>query len=145
MPERAPRIERSSRAGSGQRLAFGTDAVPEAGRTQPDPAVAARLLFLNKTCFNGLYRVNGRGRFNVPLDRWRAHPTVADPTALRAASGALQGTTLAAGDFGSALERADDAESEASTARTIAVVAIAIAAVALAFAAAVIWRGRRSR
>jgi DNA adenine methylase len=60
--------------------------------------VAARLLFLNKTCFNGLYRVNRRGRFNVPHGRYRK-PRIVDAGALRAASRALDGVELLSVDF----------------------------------------------
>jgi DNA adenine methylase len=54
---------------------------------------AARLIYLNKTCFNGLYRVNGQGRFNVPMGRYK-NPKICDPDLLRAASVALQNATL---------------------------------------------------
>ena len=60
--------------------------------------VAARLLFLNKTCFNGLYRVNQRGLFNVPHGKYK-NPTILDPVALEAASRALRDTELLSGDF----------------------------------------------
>jgi len=66
---------------------------------------AARLIFLNRTCFNGLYRVNRRGQFNVPLGRY-SNPTICDQTALRAASLALRGSEICAVDFEEALERA---------------------------------------
>lgn len=61
-------------------------------------AVAARLLFLNKTCFNGLYRVNRRGEFNVPHGRYR-NPHILDAEAIRAASTALQTVEVRHGDF----------------------------------------------
>ncbi|PZC43911.1 MAG: DNA adenine methylase [Chloroflexi bacterium] len=60
--------------------------------------VAARLLFLNRTCFNGLYRVNQRGLFNVPHGKYK-NPTILDPVVLAAASRALQNTELLSGDF----------------------------------------------
>ena len=64
-----------------------------------DPAeVAARLIFLNKTCFNGLYRVNREGRFNVPHGRY-ARPRILDRAALLAASAALAGAELRSVDF----------------------------------------------
>jgi DNA adenine methylase len=63
-----------------------------------DVARAARFIFLNRTCYNGLYRVNRRGEFNVPFGRYR-NPKVCDVQNLRAASQALQGVDLLAGDF----------------------------------------------
>ncbi len=64
---------------------------------------AARFLFLNRTCYNGLYRVNRKGQFNVPFGRHN-NPTVCNAGNLRAASRALQGVTLALGDFSRCLE-----------------------------------------
>ena len=66
---------------------------------------AARLLFLNKTCFNGLYRVNRSGRFNVPHGRY-ANPTICDIPNLKAASAALQGSKVTVEDFGDSCRRA---------------------------------------
>ena len=59
---------------------------------------AARIIFLNKTCFNGLYRVNKKGRFNVPFGRY-AKPRVLNAEVLRAASVALRQATIVDGDF----------------------------------------------
>jgi DNA adenine methylase len=66
---------------------------------------AARLIFLNKTCFNGLYRVNSRGQFNVPFGRYR-NPLICDAPGLRAANAALQCAEISIGDFESVLDRA---------------------------------------
>ena len=59
---------------------------------------AAAFLYLNKTCFNGLYRVNKRGMFNVPIGRYAA-PRICDPKALRSASRVLQRTELRIGNY----------------------------------------------
>ncbi len=66
---------------------------------------AARLIFLNRTCFNGLYRVNKKGQFNVPFGRY-SNPTICDEAKLRAASLALTGAEIRAADFEAALEGA---------------------------------------
>lgn len=59
---------------------------------------SARLIYLNKTCFNGLYRVNQRGEFNTPYNgAIGANFLQAD--VLRKASATLKGTTIVAGDY----------------------------------------------
>ncbi len=59
---------------------------------------AARIMFLNRTCYNGLYRVNSQGHFNVPFGRY-ANPTVCNPDNLRRASASLQGVDLRSEPF----------------------------------------------
>lgn len=59
---------------------------------------AARLLYLNRTCFNGLYRVNRQGQFNVPYGRYK-NPRVCDEEALFSASAALANATLLCADY----------------------------------------------
>jgi DNA adenine methylase len=59
---------------------------------------AARLIYLNKAAFNGMYRVNLRGEFNVPFGRY-TNPTICDTARIRAAATALRGVTLRVGDF----------------------------------------------
>ncbi len=71
----------------------------------PDVERAARLIYLNKTCYNGLWRVNSRGQFNVPMGRYHK-PRILDEPRLRAASAALQGVDLAVTDFEDVLARA---------------------------------------
>lgn len=61
-------------------------------------ARAARLIYLNRTGYNGLYRVNSRGEFNVPFGRYKA-PRILDKPRLLAAAEALQGVELEVEDF----------------------------------------------
>lgn len=61
-------------------------------------ARAARFVYLNKTCYNGLYRVNKQGLFNVPFGSQK-NPTVCDQAQLRAASRALRGIQIEEGDY----------------------------------------------
>lgn len=56
---------------------------------------AARFIFLNKTCFNGLWRVNSKNVFNVPFGNYK-NPKICDAGTLRLASKALQGVNLQA-------------------------------------------------
>lgn len=67
-------------------------------------ARAARTIFLNKTCFNGLYRVNSQGVFNVPYGGYR-HPTLYIGKNLQLAQAALQGAELRVEDFRRACKR----------------------------------------
>ena len=69
---------------------------------------AAQLIFLNKTCFNGLYRVNGKGQFNVPFGRY-ANPTICNASVLRADSQLLNfaKVEICQGDFSKTLSYVD--------------------------------------
>lgn len=60
--------------------------------------IAARLIYLNKTCFNGLYRVNRKGEFNVPMGRY-VNPAIVNEATIRACHHALQETNIVLGDF----------------------------------------------
>lgn len=59
---------------------------------------AARFVYLNKTAFNGLYRVNKSGDFNVPMGRYK-DPNICDASAIWRASSALHGKTLMVADY----------------------------------------------
>ena len=59
---------------------------------------AALFIFLNRTCFNGLYRVNSKGKFNVPHGKY-ANPRICDADNLHACSAVLQKVEILCGDF----------------------------------------------
>ena len=66
---------------------------------------AAMFIYLNKTCFNGLHRVNRKGEFNVPAGSYK-NPRIVNEEALEAASDALRGATLRCTSFETLLENA---------------------------------------
>ncbi len=67
---------------------------------------AARTIFLNRTCYNGLYRLNNKGQFNAPFGYYK-NPLIVDSDNLREVSRALRDVELRVADFGDVLERAE--------------------------------------
>ncbi len=68
---------------------------------------AALMIFLNKTCFNGLFRVNKKGLFNVPMGAYK-NPLICDEANLRVVSEKLQKVTIVCGDYRKSAEFIDD-------------------------------------
>lgn len=71
----------------------------------PSDDKSAILIFLNKTCFNGMYRENSKGGFNVPFGK-HSKPAICDADNLRIVSASLQETTITNASFESAIESA---------------------------------------
>lgn len=69
----------------------------------PNPKLAARFIFLNKTCYNGLYRVNKNEEFNVPFGKYRVMPKIYEEENLRRINKILQTTEIMLADFETAL------------------------------------------
>ncbi len=70
---------------------------------------AARVIYLNKTCWNGLYRVNKKGEFNVPYGK-TPHRSTHDPNAIRNVSLGLKKSQLVCSDFEVLLENTNDGD-----------------------------------
>lgn len=68
---------------------------------------AAQLIFLNKTCFNGLFRVNSKGGFNVPFGKYPTPPIVNELN-LKAASQVLQKVEIKAANYEACLDKVDE-------------------------------------
>ena len=66
-----------------------------------------KFIFLNRTCFNGLYRVNKKGLFNVPFGKY-ANPQICDPATIRLDSELLQRVEILTGDFEATLDHVGD-------------------------------------
>ena len=77
------------------------------GKNNSDVETAALFIFLNRTCFNGLYRVNSKGKFNVPHGRYK-NPKICDEETLRTDSAILQRVEILCGDFEQTVRYAGD-------------------------------------
>ncbi len=66
---------------------------------------ASRFIYLNKTCYNGLYRVNKQGQFNVPYGRYKK-PLICDTEVIRVASKSLKNIQLSVSSFEKTVEQA---------------------------------------
>ena len=77
-----------------------------ANLVKTDLEKAARLIYLNKTCFNGLYRVNSQGKFNVPLGKYK-NPNICPEDLLIAASEALYQAEIKQANFTEILNHAN--------------------------------------
>lgn len=66
---------------------------------------AARFIYLNRTCFNGLYRVNAKGEFNVAWGKYK-NPPIVNVDGVQAASKALQGVEITCCDYSQTIARA---------------------------------------
>jgi len=76
-------------------------------RKEEQSGQAALFIFLNRTCFNGLYRVNRKNQFNVPMGSYK-QPTICDKENILAVSKALQKVEILCGDFEQTLNYADN-------------------------------------
>lgn len=70
----------------------------------PETEAAARTLYLNRTCFNGLYRVNRKGEFNTPFAHYK-NPKICNEDDLRRASALLRSAEIVCGDYSEVLDR----------------------------------------
>lgn len=75
-------------------------------RTESNINQAALFIFLNRTCFNGLYRVNRKNEFNVPMGSYKK-PTICDKENILTVSKALQKVEILCGDYEQTLEHTE--------------------------------------
>ncbi|MHA1264066.1 MAG: DNA adenine methylase [Candidatus Helarchaeota archaeon] len=85
------------------------DRFPEIFKQWSDVERASRTIYLNRCCFNGLYRVNNRGQFNVPFGKY-TNPKFCDEENLRAVHNVLQNVEILHADFMKCLDFADEGD-----------------------------------
>jgi DNA adenine methylase len=68
---------------------------------------AAQFIFLNKTCFNGLFRLNSKGEFNVPFGKYKT-ASIFDPDNIMAVSDALQNTEIVQAEYSNCYTKVND-------------------------------------
>ncbi len=78
--------------------------------TLDDVEKAARMIYLNKNGFNGLYRVNKNGKFNVPVGKFKTPPSLFDEENMLACHDVLQRATILTGDFEAACSTATEGD-----------------------------------
>jgi len=71
----------------------------------PNVEIASRFIYLNRTCFNGMYRVNSKGEFNVPFGKY-SNPLICDEVNLRRVSKALQNVEINCQDYKMIIKKA---------------------------------------
>ena len=76
-------------------------------RNEEQSGQAALFIFLNRTCFNGLYRVNRKNEYNVPMGSYK-RPTICDNENILAVSNALQKVEILCGDYEATLNYTDN-------------------------------------
>ena len=81
------------------------DREPDAYNQLSNVFKASRIMYMNRCCFNGLYRVNSKGQFNVPFGRYK-NPNFCDEENLKAVSKALQNVEIINGSFQSCVKLA---------------------------------------
>jgi DNA adenine methylase len=80
-----------------------------AGKPREAAERAARFIYLNRTCYNGLYRVNRRGDFNVPFGRYH-RPRIVDRENLLAVASVLEGVDIRLSDFETVVDQCGEAD-----------------------------------
>ncbi len=96
---------RGHRKNDSEEYYYQTRDVYNRNRNRPSAAQAARFIYLNKTCYNGIFRVNQKGLFNVPHGRYEA-ASLPSRQQLRQVSELLQGKKISVASFKDALEGA---------------------------------------